>query len=239
MHPATSDPDFAIDAAVRAAVLDGILSNLRTRYVFPDVAGQMEEDVRRRAGNGEYDAHGNVADLCTALTAHLQEVSRDKHLRVFCTPDPWLDDGDEPTPEQREDARLHGAFSNFGFEKVERLAANIGYLDLRGFFPTDIDGAGEAAVAAMQFLAHTSALIIDLRRNGGGSPAMVALVSSYLFTEPTHLNSLYWREGERTEQFWTLPYVPGRRDGARPVYVLTSERTFSGAEEFAYNLKQL
>jgi C-terminal processing protease CtpA/Prc len=70
---------------------------------------------------------------------------------------------------------------------------------------------------------------------------MVALVTTYLFDqEIVHLNSLYSRHDEKTQQYWTLPYVPGSRfGGKKPVYVLTSNRTFSGAEEFTYNLKQL
>jgi retinol-binding protein 3 len=63
---------------------------------------------------------------------------------------------------------------------------------------------------------------------------------TYLFgPEPVHLNELYWRPGDSTQQFWTLPYVPGKRYVGKPVSVLTSPRTFSGAEEFSYNLKNL
>ena len=92
----------------------------------------------------------------------------------------------------------------------------------------------------MTLVAHTDALIVDLRRNGGGDPATVAFMSSYLFDERTHLNSLYQREGDRTDQYWTQDWVPGKRFGqAKPVYVLTARRTFSGAEEFSYNLKNL
>jgi C-terminal processing protease CtpA/Prc len=82
-------------------------------------------------------------------------------------------------------------------------------------------------------------LIIDLRKNGGGDPAMVTLLSSYLFAESTHLTSIYWREDDRTVQFWTHPYVPGPRLATTPVYVLTSSDTFSGAEDLTYNLQQL
>jgi C-terminal processing protease CtpA/Prc len=92
----------------------------------------------------------------------------------------------------------------------------------------------------MTLLAHTDALIVDLRQNGGGDPEMIALITSYLFDQMTNLNNMYWRDGDRTQQFWTLPYVPGPRYGGnKPVYVLTSNDTFSGAEEFAYNLKNL
>src|SRR5215203_3714037 len=57
--------------------------------------------------------------------------------------------------------------------------------------------------------------------------------------EPVHLNDLYWREGNRTEEFWTKKEVAGKRYLNKDVYVLTSKRTFSGAEEFTYNLKNL
>jgi hypothetical protein len=119
------------------------------------------------------------------------------------------------------------------------MPGNIGYLDLRGF--VDARMGAETASAAMNMLANADALIVDLRRNGGGDPAMVAFISSYLFgAEPVHLNDLYWREGDSTHQWWTLPYVPGKRFGdKKPVYVLTSKRTFSAAEEFTYNLKNL
>jgi C-terminal processing protease CtpA/Prc len=90
----------------------------------------------------------------------------------------------------------------------------------------------------MSFLANASALIIDLCKCTGGYPGMVALISSYLFgEEPIHLNSIYWRDDDVTQQYWTLPYIPGKRFGDKPVYVLISRDTFSGGEELAYNLQ--
>lgn len=68
---------------------------------------------------------------------------------------------------------------------------------------------------------------------------MIQLISTYFFEEPTLLNTMYWREGDRTDQFWTLPHVPGKRMADTPLFVLTSKGTFSGAEEFAYNMKNL
>jgi len=91
----------------------------------------------------------------------------------------------------------------------------------------------------MTFLAHCDAIIVDLRQNGGGDPAQIQLISSYLFEEPVHLNDLYARATDTTENYWTLPYVPGTRASKADVYVLTSARTFSGAEEFSYNLQNL
>lgn len=234
MRPTSS----VLEESTRAEVIEGVLSKVQAYYVFPEVAQAMEQAIRWRVSNGEYDAITSGPQLARLLTAHLQEVSHDQHLHVVYFAEPQaVREGGEPSPEEQEEFRQFAVLHNFGFEKVERLAGNIGYLDVRGFGPPEF--AGETAIAAMNFLTNTSALIIDLRQNGGGDPAMVALLSSYLFTQPTHLNDLYWREGDRTEQYWTLPYVPGRRDQARPVYILTSAHTFSGAEEFCYNLKNL
>jgi retinol-binding protein 3 len=136
----------------------------------------------------------------------------------------------------RERMRRFMGSMNYGFRKLERLEGNVGYLELEGFFPTEL--GAETAVAAMNFLANTDALIIDLRHNHGGGPAMVALICSYLFDpEPVHLNDLYFRPEDSTHQWWTLAYVPGKRYTGKDVYVLTSKETVSAAEEFTYNLK--
>jgi len=231
--------DFALDTATRATIVDNLIQKLHDRYIFPEVAQQMDAAIRAKAGSGAYDRLTTLEGLCERLTEDLRAVSHDKHLRLFCHAEPEPnDERDQPTPEQMEQFRLAMSLLNFGFARVERMPGNIGYLDLRGFFPASL--GGETAVAAMNLLAHTGALIIDLRQNDGGDPEMIALITSYLFDQMTNLNNMYWRDGDRTQQFWTLPYVPGRRYGAgKPVYVLTSSQTFSGAEEFAYNLKHL
>src|SRR5262245_10513682 len=231
--------DSSLDSTARATLIDNLIQKLHDNYIFPDVAQQMDAALRAKAGSGAYDDLTRLEDLCERLTTDLQEVSHDKHLRLFyhAGPEP-NDEPDQPTPEQIEEFRYAMSLFNFGFARVERLPGNVGYFDLRGFFPASL--GGETAVAAMNLLAHTSALIVDLRQNGGGDPEMIALITSYLFDQMTNLNNMYWRDGDRTQQFWTLPYVPGRRyGGTKPVYVLTSSQTFSGAEEFAYNLKNL
>jgi C-terminal processing protease CtpA/Prc len=131
-----------------------------------------------------------------------------------------------------------GPLINYGFFRVERLPGNVAYLDLRVFIDTN-EGSSDTATAAMNFLAHTDALIIDLRQNRGGFPTMIQLLCSYLFgSEPVLLNTFAFRAGGRHEEWWTLPDVPGTRYGEqKPVYVLTSAETFSAGEEFAYDLQ--
>ena len=134
--------------------------------------------------------------------------------------------------------RKMGRMDNFGIRRVERLDGNVGYLDVRRV-PVPAN-AGPAITAAMELVAGTFALIIDLRHNGGGAPEGVVYWCSYLFEEhPTHLNDIFNAETGETRQFWALPYVPGTRYVDRPVYVLTSSDTFSGGEDFAYTLQAL
>jgi hypothetical protein len=239
--PQGPQPDMTIDAATRASVINSIIKNLNDAYVFPETAKKMEQALRERLANKEYDSITSARAFTSKLTADLQAVSHDKHLRVGYShePIPERQKAEEPTAEEIEQFKTFLRQMNYGFEKIERLPGNIGYLDLRGFNPAEF--ASETGAAAMNFLANSDALIIDLRRNGGGDPAMVAFLTSYLFgAEPVHLNDLYFRPDDSTHQWWTLPHVPGKRFGdKKEVYVLTSKRTFSAAEEFTYNLKNL
>jgi retinol-binding protein 3 len=237
---AAQPSDIAVDAAARTEVIDGALKALNDAYVFPDVAKKMEEAIRARQQRKEYDVITSGRQLAQILTEHLREVSHDLHLSVNFIeqgpPPPPPPSGGALPPEERQ--RVLAGRQNFGFARVERLAGNIGYLDLRGFMPPAV--AGETATAAMTFLASTDAIIFDLRQNGGGDPTMVAFLTSYVFGQhAVHLNDFYSRPTNETRQSWTLPYVPGRRLTDKDVYILTSSRTFSGAEEFTYNLKHL
>ncbi|MCP3918822.1 MAG: tetratricopeptide repeat protein [bacterium] len=230
---ATGVPDD-IDAARRESVIARISEELEAKYVFADVAQRCGEHLRAELGAGKFDALTEPGALATALTEALQSISKDKHMRVQVRPP-------ERARVEREDpviARLQRMDrtrrANFGFERVERLEGNVGYIDMRSFSPLEL--TRDTASAAMAFVANTDAIIFDMRKNGGGSPETVQFVCSYFFGQRTHLNSLYWRAGDVTQEFWTLDEVPGKRLPDVPLFVLTSSYTFSGAEEFTYNL---
>ena len=238
--------DIRIDGAVRDAVIDGALKALNESYVFPDVAKEMESAIRARQARKEYDAITSGRQFAQVLTEHLRQVSHDLHLSVQTIgqgpppPPPGgpaaLSSGVVQTMEERQ--RTIAGRQNFGFFRVERLAGNIGYVDLRGFMSPAM--AGNTATAAMTFLANTDAVIFDLRQNGGGDPNMVAFLTSYLFgSQPVHLNDFYNRPMNDTRQSWTSAFVPGPRLTDVDVHLWRSSRTFSGAEEFTYNLKNL
>lgn len=234
-------PDLPIDAATKTQIITDLTKELNESYVFPDIARKMEDNLKQNLQNKAYEGVSSARAFAQKLTEDLQAISKDKHLRVRFSYEkiPVRQDRREPSKEELENYQRQVRQINFGFEKIERLQGNIGYIDLRGF--SDAEAGVETVAAAMTFLHNTDALIFDLRSNGGGSPQMVALISSYLFGEkPVHLNSLYWRKGDRTDEFWTKAQVAGKRYGeTKDVYILTSNRTFSAAEEFSYNLKNL
>jgi hypothetical protein len=240
------------DIVARAVAL------LRENYVFPELADQVAGAVEARLAAGEYDDLDEIT-LTELLTSQLQEATGDKHLRVRLGGGPGPGPGRGPgrraggpadggperedrEPVDHEARRLKmrqmGRLDNFGIRRVERLDGNVGYLDLRRM-PAP-ENAGPAIAAAMELICGTYALIVDLRHNGGGSPHGVALWCSYLLPEePVHLNDIFHADTKETRQFWSQPYLPGSRYPDRPVYVLTSDRTFSGGEELAYNLQAL
>jgi hypothetical protein len=232
-----ADMNMKIDAATRARVIDGVVANLNEFYVYPESAKKMEEALRERQKKGAYDAVTDGEKFATMLTDGLQQVSHDKHLHVMFSPEVLPKGEPKRTPDDEARMRTELERDNCAFEKVERLPSNIGYLKFNAFLDPVI--CGPTAMAAMNFLGNVDAIIFDLRANGGGDPKMIAFISTYLFGEPTHLNDLYNRKEDSTTQYWTMPYVPGKRLTGKPVFVLTSKRTFSGAEEFSYNLKNL
>ncbi len=235
--PGAKYEEIPLDAAARTRVIDGAIKMLTEFYVFPDVVKKMADDLRGREKRGAYDALADGYGFASTLTRDLQSVSHDRHLRVVYSPVVRPPGEPERSPEDEAAMRKYLEKGNCGFERAEHLPPNVGYLKFNFFADPEI--CGPTAIAAMNFLADSDVLILDLRENGGGEPSMIALISSYLFGGPTHLNDLYNSKENSTTQYWTVPYVPGKRFLGKPVFVLTSHKTFSGAEEFSYNLKNL
>lgn len=225
-----------LDAKRRQMVVEKTADLLVEQHLFPEVGKKCAEHIRSRLASGAYDQISEPMQFARQLTMDLRSVNQDAHLRVeFGEAHRHTDEkGSDPEEErQRRYERFRG--DNFGFVRIERIDGAIGYLDLRVFAPTDI--AGDIAVAAMDVLSGCDAVIIDLRNNSGGSGDMVQLIASYFFAEPTHLVSYETRGEELVRQSWTYAYVPGKRMPDTPLYILTSERTASAAEEFTYDMK--
>lgn len=234
LPPGVVPVSVTVDAALRKRVIDGVNADLDEFYVDAPLAKQMERALTAHQQAGEYDSITDGDVLADRLTKDLRAVSHDRHLAVNFSP---FKLPDRAAPSADEIQRMHERMkhNNCAFERVEILFGNIGYVKFNGFMDPEV--CASTVVAAMGFLANTDAVIFDLRENGGGDPAMVTFIATYLFDRPTHLNDLYNRRENSTQQFWTLPYVPGERLAKQPAFVLMSKQTFSGAEEFCYDLK--
>ena len=225
-----------IDAAERQRVIAGVADNLDKFYVYPDSGKAMTAAIEAKDKHGDYNSITDGSAFAERLTNDLQSVSHDHHLGVQYSP--AVDDGkhgDGPSEAEQAAMRKNMERENCGFSKVEILPRNIGYIKFDFFGDPAI--CGPIAASAMGFIAHTDAVIFDLRENHGGDPHMVEVVASYLFDKPTHLNDLVDRAANETTQYWTEPSLPGPRLASQPVYVLTSHETFSGGEEFTYDLQ--
>ncbi|MFE2881644.1 S41 family peptidase [Streptomyces graminifolii] len=218
-----------------APVIDETARLLTEHYVFPEIAERLVALLRRRLTEGAYDVD-DAEEFARLVTADLQSANGDRHLRLKHHAD--------PVPPKQGAANLAAIRRDFdtslgGAPRLELLNGGVAVLELAPMlFP--LEWAAEPLSAALTLASRAQALIIDLRANRGGDPDAVAFVCSYLLDERTHLNSMYWRAGDRTEQSWSLPHVPGTRfGGTKPLYVLSSTHTFSAAEELAYDLQQL
>ena len=224
-----------LDAAKRTAIIETVIRELNEYYIFPEVAKKMEERLRQNAGKGSYDDFTELGPFIHRLTDDLRSVSNDLHIGVWPFDPAYVEEEMSVAEKTKwlEGLRYH----NYGFRRIERLPGNIGYLELHDF--EDAEYAGDTAVAVMNFLANSDALIIDLRRNGGGNGNMVNLICSYFFSEPVQTISIYSRFDDNTLEGWTQSDVRGPRMADIPICVLQSRRTASAAEHFSYALKAL
>ena len=241
LPPGAKPDDIQLDAAIRRKVIDAISASLNEDYVYPEVGAKMIAALEEHRKKGDYNSITDGNDFADAVSRDLRAVSHDQHLFVAYNPFTIPEQPDsslgphEPSPAEQARFRKMLEQQNCTFSKLEILNHNIGYVKFDAFPPPDI--CGSTVVAAMNFLAHTDALIFDLRENHGGDPNMVDFMVSYLFQQPTHINDLTNRHDNETHQYWTLPWVLGSRFVKQPVYVLTSHETFSGGEEFTFDLK--
>lgn len=241
--PPTAEPN----RAVKSEVVETLIAKFNANYVFPDKAKQVEAVLRERQREGKYDGITDGKQLARQLTDDIQGVVNDKHMLVDFSPRPVpSEDSMPPPPKTRAEwekqvppavvERVRA--SNLGLEKVERLSPNVGYLQLSSFAPVFL--VSDKFAAAMNELADTDGLIIDLRNNGGGGGDSSALLISYFFDERTRLNDTWERATGVTTQYWTEEKLDGKRyGGKKPVLILVGPNTKSAAEAFVYTMQTL
>ncbi len=229
-----ADQGGKLDATERQRVIDAAVANLKQHYVYQDVAQKIADALLAHEKRGNDDAISDGGAFADLLTKQMRDISHDAHLVLVYSPATLPQQPTRTTPEDLARYREIMERENCTFEKVATLPRNIGYLKLNSF--PDPSVCRQTAMAAMASVNHVSALIFDLRHNRGGEPDMVALIAAYLFDRPEYL---YNPRENTTQRSWTLSPVQGNRLADKRVYILTSARTFSGAEQFCFDLKML
>lgn len=244
-------PKIVVDKAMRTQTVDTLVAQLNNHYVFPDKAKQIEAVLRQRQSEGKYDGITDGKQLAKQLTDDVHGVAHDLHMGVrfsrgLVPPDD--DAGGPPKTEAEWKERLsfgqrvffsvYRRVSSLGVDKVDHLSPNIGYLQVSGFPPPFV--VAEKYGAAMDKLADTEGLIIDLRENRGGGPDTVALLVSYFVDQRTRLNDIWHRDNGVSEQHWTVDKLDGKRyGGKKPVVILAGPGTMSAGEDFAYTMQAM
>lgn len=228
--------DVTIDASARKLAIESLIARIDEYYPIPEVRKRLTTQLSKRYKAGAYDEIVSAKIFRTQLTSDLREISKDEHFNVdyFVMPRPFppQEQGDvDPNLSRKLIASVH----NQGFDTVERLSGNIGYMRLRTF--EEPGETGEVIAAAMSFLSRTDAMIIDLRDNKGGYGESVAFLASYFLPDAAALSEV--RANDGLKQMWTSTFVPGPKYLDKPVYVLMSKSTFSAPESFAYDLQAL
>lgn len=234
-----SQPNGSLSKAQVESLTESISQALKKDYIFPNVASKVAAVLKSNVESSVYDKYQDPLALSERLTKDIRSINNDNHLNVVYTPQSGgmrmvMRGGPNAAASPKMLKRL--ARSNFGFDSIDILEGNIGYINLTSFVSPTY--AGDTASAAMQYLYNTDAIIFDLRENRGGSGEMYQLLASYLFNEgPLLLNEIYWPGENRRYQTWTLPHLPGKRMPNKDIYILTSSHTASAAEVFSYTLK--
>ena len=232
---AASTPAVKVDHLIKS-----INVSLDNHYVFPDKAQEIIKSLQALAKKKAYTSFSkDPHKLAKQIQADIYKIHRDPHMLVEYNPGLTvrLQGKIEPTEEEIRQSKTFWKENNYLFKKVEVLPGNIGYLPLNGFVE-HIEEAKPIIASALGFLANTSAIIIDLRENRGGYLGMVSQLESYFFKEKTRMNDLINRSNKDTTFYYA---DPAKTDGltlSMPIYILTSKKTFSAAEDFSYAMQQ-
>ena len=241
-----------ISSSNKSNTIEGIKQLIHQNYVRENGIEYLNNSLDSLYLTGKYDSIMDFKSFAETLTEDLVKITNDKHFKVQYNPKlvksrrerlkrEQLQNDDVIEDETEAVEKIDWNFwyaqkENFGFEKVEILDGNIGYIKLNFWQP--LDWVKPTIDAAMGFVANTDALIIDLTDNQGGYSPTDCYLASYFFDEaPTLWMSSYERRTEETESVFTFKEIGGERYLNKSIFILVSEHTFSLAEKFAYGLK--
>lgn len=228
---------LVLNSKSRADIVTTISELLLNNYVFADTALKMSNCIKKKLAQGAYDKITEPVAFSDALTIDLYSVYRDGHLLVSYVPQQNTPpQAVQAVPVTNDDPMQSMKDANFGLKKTEVLPGNIGYLAIDRFWMDTIYGK-ETLKSALQFVANTRALIIDVRNCGGGSQDAVNLLCGYFLEKATHINDMYDRAAKTTTEYWTRPDKSFTKMTNKPLYILINSKTFSAAEEFCYDMQ--
>ncbi|MEA9414415.1 S41 family peptidase [Flavobacterium sp. PL02] len=210
-------------------------SLLQVNYIFPDKAKLIGNHLKAAYKEGKFKKYDLLDSFAVALTKEVRFINNDKHLGIWTKFIPPVEEKKDLNKDSYE-IYLHNYTDNRklanGFREAKLIDSNVGYIKYNNF----IHETDQTIDSYMRLLENADAIIIDLRNNGGGSPKTVQYLCSYFFKDPILLNTLYFRKDNFTEEFW-VKEVNGKKLIDVPLFIITSPKTFSGAEEFSYNMQ--
>jgi hypothetical protein len=228
------DGNPTLDATSRHRIITSAIASIKQHHIDPLEAQRAANALLAHERQGDDDSATSAEEFTRLATKQMREATGDHQLELLYSPRAILERTPGPEPPPSAAYRDEALRVNCAFEQVKILPHNVGYLKLNAFPDTSVCQA--TATAAMAKLNDADALIFDLRDNGGGFPSMVSLIAAYLFDHPEYM---YCPLENTTAESWTHSPVPGNKLANKPVYILTSSRTISAAEEFTYDLKML
>lgn len=201
-------------------------------YIFLDKAKETNAHLDSLLDANYFEDLNHPPKFAKALSVEMQKITKDKHLNIMPPPPP-----PHPNEESEETDFITRHLSNIerfrvgGFGKIDLLQGNVGYVELKSFRREDMPKVD----AVMEYFSTADAIIIDLRENGGGN-SLGLYWSSYFLKEGVGLSGKYERRTDRFSELLTVA-VKGKKRLDMPLFILTSDFTFSAAEAFAYDLQ--
>ena len=236
-------PEGTPQAAVRR-----LAAELEANYTIPSIGKQYAAALRAHLLNGDYDKPDTVA-LAAQLTADLQTVHRDGHVRVEVA-----GNGQSGSPHAvpRPPSVLKGV------EETRWIAPGVAYIRFSVFLGSPQELA--AVKAFMEDYATAKTIIIDARGHHGGGLSEMNVMLPYLYAkrsvlvdmdvseavavrmgDPLDEDGLVRIDGPpgilRREHVVTPNPIEHRLFGAK-VFYLTSAKTASAAEHLALAFKR-
>ncbi len=226
-----------LSRAQKKEIVETLCSKLEKLYPIPEIGKKTSLDILKNYEEGKYSNYNFPSEFVQHLNDDLESSSKDGHLGIIYDSAMASELKKEEDTGEKSESYADLTFeserwNNFGFKELKILEGNIGYLDLRTFF--SLKYAGETAVAAMNFFSNCNAIIIDLRKNGGGWDDMVTFLASYFINNNDDIIFSITHSTLDNSYFASVPslYVPGKKLTDIPIVILTSKSTASAAEAF-------